>query len=499
MDDLLSKLLMFPPHPPPAKPLSDHAYDEGIKEQIEVVGKMSETKLLQQTSGGEHALDVINPSLNTIPYACILLANISALKKGNNKGVEIDTLWEKMIGFLSAFDSRQIRYIGDELSAIIEAVAATAFSTRQAHLAVGPIASALMRLDPTGTMLTTHHLDLARLALDSRNFADAAPVLNKSILYVPGASTITKPRYICDMTLSPVSFITLQSKLTKKLKYLEILEYFLYSGMVFIGMRDWESALQCLENAVTYPAKETSVSKVMVEAYKKWILVGVLLEGRLLPLPKSTSSGAAKCYHVMAKPYETMAQIFENGTASRLKAEADTATNIWRADFNTGLILHLLAAFQKFQIRSLAKVYTKITIPEIVSQTTSAETGTKLPNPQAAELLIQNMIATGELHATMSPPTGGPSILTFSPTGQALTEPQMQRELVLTSERIVSLTKEIKQTDRILTHDKGYIKYVQKQSKNAKTSGATGDQGISGPDMDWNDALEDEDIMGPMY
>ncbi len=58
MDDLLSKLLSFPPHPPSTKPLSDQAYDEGIKEQIEVVGKMSETKLLQQTSGGEHALDV---------------------------------------------------------------------------------------------------------------------------------------------------------------------------------------------------------------------------------------------------------------------------------------------------------------------------------------------------------------------------------------------------------------------------------------------------------
>lgn len=58
MDELLHKLLSFPPHPPSPRPLSDQAYDEGIKEQIEVVGKISETKLLQQTSGGEHPLDV---------------------------------------------------------------------------------------------------------------------------------------------------------------------------------------------------------------------------------------------------------------------------------------------------------------------------------------------------------------------------------------------------------------------------------------------------------
>lgn len=300
------------------------------------------------------------------------------------------------------------------------------------------------------------------------------------------------------MNLSPVSFITPHSKLTGKFKYLELLEYFLYSGMVFIGMRDWESAQQCLESAVTYPAKETSVSKVMVEAYKKWVLVGLLLEGKLLPLPKSTSAGASKSYHVMAKPYETLAQIFENGTASRLKAEADAAAGIWRGDFNTGLVLHVLAAYQKFQIRGLAKVYTKITVPEVVSQTTSAETGVKLPHAQAGELLITNMIMAGELHATMSSPTTGPSILTFSPGGQSLTELQMQRELVSTSERVVSLTKEIKQTDRMLTHDKEYIKYVQKQKKNANKNSITAEQ-LGGPELEWNDVMDDEDIMGPMY
>jgi hypothetical protein len=58
MDELLHKLLSFPPHPPSPRPLSDQAYDEGIREQIDVINKMSDVKLLQQTSGGEHALDV---------------------------------------------------------------------------------------------------------------------------------------------------------------------------------------------------------------------------------------------------------------------------------------------------------------------------------------------------------------------------------------------------------------------------------------------------------
>jgi COP9 signalosome complex subunit 3 len=45
----------------------------------------------------------------------------------------------------------------------------------------------------------------------------------------------------------------------------------------------------------------------------------------------------------------------------------------------------------------------------------------------------------------------------------------------------------------MLTHDKEYIKFVQKQRKNAKQG--SGDQGIAVMDMDYNDAIEDEDIM----
>ena len=58
MDELLPKLLSFPPHPPPQTPLSDHAYDEGIKALYNTLKNLSETKLLTQTSGGESVLDV---------------------------------------------------------------------------------------------------------------------------------------------------------------------------------------------------------------------------------------------------------------------------------------------------------------------------------------------------------------------------------------------------------------------------------------------------------
>jgi COP9 signalosome complex subunit 3 len=58
MDEILPKLLAFPPQPQPQSPLPDAAYDKAIKQHISALGKIPEKVLIQPTSSGEHALDV---------------------------------------------------------------------------------------------------------------------------------------------------------------------------------------------------------------------------------------------------------------------------------------------------------------------------------------------------------------------------------------------------------------------------------------------------------
>lgn len=58
MDQLLQVMLSFPPHPPPSVPLSDAAYDAGIKEQIASLKRAASKKFLQKTSSGDQLLDV---------------------------------------------------------------------------------------------------------------------------------------------------------------------------------------------------------------------------------------------------------------------------------------------------------------------------------------------------------------------------------------------------------------------------------------------------------
>ena len=46
----------------------------------------------------------------------------------------MEKIWGKMTTFLGTFDPRQIRYLGEQLSTILEAVASIAVTNRQVRL-----------------------------------------------------------------------------------------------------------------------------------------------------------------------------------------------------------------------------------------------------------------------------------------------------------------------------------------------------------------------------
>ncbi|KAI9643077.1 hypothetical protein NHQ30_008812 [Ciborinia camelliae] len=492
MDNLLPRMLVFPTHPSPLVPFSDSQFDAGLRSQIEILKKIPEKTLLQPTSGGESLLDVINPSLNTVPYIYILNAHIAAAQR-NDRSINIEELWDKATGFLHSFDGRQIRYLGDELLGVMNFVSKLALQNRTPSAAIPPIREAVLRIDPSGSVLTSNHLYLVRLALQTRYFLAVTELIDKPVLYMPANEPVSYTKFRCEVDLPAQSYVTIKSSFSSQLRPLDVLEYFFCSGSIYIGLQRWDAALEMLENAITYPVSEGGVSTVMVEAYKKWLIVGLLQYGRVLQLPKTTSVPAAKAYHVIAKPYEAVGSIFETGSASRLKSEIDFGRTLWTEDSNLGLMHCVQSAYQKFQIRHLANVYSKIGAADIMSLTTSAETGVKLTSNKQIEDIVQSMIADGTLPATMIRDQSGQTVITFSPAGPILSEYQVQKDLVASTQRIQSLAQQIKVTDRIFTHDKRYLDSAQRAKTKAMIAGKSEDS------MDWNAANEDEDLMTELY
>jgi COP9 signalosome complex subunit 3 len=322
----------------------------------------------------------------------------------------------------------------------------------------------------------------------------ALPVLDRSVLYFPGGTQQPKAKYLCSLSLPGHGYISHESGLTQKLRYQDILEYFILGGTIYIATRQWERALDILESAITHPVKDVAASKIMVEAYKKWVLVNILLHGKSCAIPSTVATQTAKLFHTIAKPYDVVANLFETASASRLYAEVQCAQDIWKEDRNTGLIMLVLMSYQKFQIRNLADVYRTISISEVTRTTVSAETDKPMPSDQATETLIAHMIDSGELHATITHPVDSPAVLTFNPTGPLLPETEVQRQLALSLEKIKSTMDNIGYTDRRLAREKEYLKWAYKNKKLPKNG--RGDP--TGDDMIWN-PVEDEDLMGGSF
>lgn len=56
--------------------------------------------------------------------------------------------------------------------------------------------------------------------------------------------------------------------------------YYYYGGMIYAAMKNYDRALYFFEVVVTVPA--LVVSHIMLEAYKKYILISLILHGKVI-------------------------------------------------------------------------------------------------------------------------------------------------------------------------------------------------------------------------
>lgn len=144
------------------------------------------------------------------------------------------------------------------------------------------VKDAMLRLDPSGAVFTSSHLLLVRLCLQAKAYSCALPVLNKQICHFPISlgRPSSEPSVLCADHGSSVSFMTEASEVSSKISYRDYLQYFLYGGMVYMALKEWRKALHFLGIVISMPTT-SSVSLIMVEAYKKWVLVGLLEKGKV--------------------------------------------------------------------------------------------------------------------------------------------------------------------------------------------------------------------------
>ncbi|KXL49292.1 hypothetical protein M433DRAFT_132668 [Acidomyces richmondensis BFW] len=483
MADTVADLLSFPPDN--VATLSPRDYDQQINEYIKQLSKVPKSFYTKPVDK-KNILEFLNPSVNTITYAIALLEQVKA---GNKSKAAIEKILNNAILFFSTFDPVQARYAADFWMSLLDWTLDQL--TQLVPVNFSPVSTAWLRLDPSAGTFTSFHIRFLRACVSCGVPSQALPILDKNIYAFP----VNLPKSTLEELPSDVhelssSIFTPKSGFTAKITCEQVLEYYLVGAHVYIGQRNYSRARLFLESVLLMPSQQHAVSALQVEAYKRWVLIGLLAEGKSYPIPRTSDPQVIKAIRAVAKPYEALVEDFEKRDWQKYQAEMDVGTQVWYEDGNLSLVKEVGDALLRRRVLDLQKTYAALPMSRV-----ALHLGLQ---PEQVLQLVTDMIRQKYVHASITPgvPTGE-SVLRFQTTGISSSNSiESDYDLQAQTKRIEELLTFIRDTDRRVQLSKDFADHQKRVKRNGGPDGDLADQ----MDLSWEFSGAgfddgDEDIM----
>jgi COP9 signalosome complex subunit 3 len=341
-------------------------------------------------------------------------------------------------------------------------------------------------LDPTAGTFTTWHSRIVKLCLAAGIPSQALPILNKDIFAYPQ----DYPKHVSEDSVSDLTnlsnaFVTTKSGFTARITPEMVLEYYLLGAQIYLGVGKLQRARLFLEYVLLSPTIQHAVSALQVEAYKKWVLAGLLAEGQPFPLPKTINQSILKAVRSSSKAYDSLADSASKRDWKKFQAELDRGQEIWNGDGNSSLVQKASDILLHFSINDLSKTFAALPVTRVASYLDLSV--------DATLQILASMASAGSLHVNVTG-QGANAVLRFR------TQDAQDDQLTSTeaqTERIKTLAAYIQDADRRLQLSKEYLDSQKRQKL------------FGGPDGDTADAMDisydapglldedigDEDIM----
>ncbi|PYH79608.1 COP9 signalosome complex subunit 3 [Aspergillus uvarum CBS 121591] len=378
--------------------LSENDYQCRVQELIAILRRSSHSLL------SDSVLTDLSPHEHTLPYLFVLLYQIDLARSRTRSALPDDIkpggrLWFPAVQFLGDFKGPQVRFAGHEWRQLVNIILDAAECDSKAVLAVRVLSDAIMRLDQNVCEFSSLHARFLRLCLLSQSYSYALPVLDRHISSIH--TNLEQPSrggngYLLASNSGANDCIAEAPGISPRLTHKDVAQYYLYGAMIYMALKEWDKALHWLSVVISLPVVN-SVSKIMIEAFKKWVLVGLLRHGKLVTAPKIISSHVMKIYQAVARPYLSLADAFEKSDEQRLRTEADLGKSVWCADLNSGLVRQLFQAYDMFLVLKLCRVFSALTTKDIAGRAASSG----LDSPAKIENLIAFLVMSGVLDARL--------------------------------------------------------------------------------------------------
>ncbi|XP_042463914.1 COP9 signalosome complex subunit 3-like isoform X3 [Zingiber officinale] len=377
--------------------------------------KQSEDALRSHASRLAPFLSQLDPSIHTLGYLFLL----EAYSSGSISGEEASGFLLTVVEFINSCSAEQIQLAPEKFISVCKSFKDQVMQLGVPMQGIAPLWMAVRKLQTSTEQLTTLHSDYLLLCLLAKCYKAGLSILDDDIFEVD------HPR---DHFL-----------------------YCYYGGMINIGLKRFEKALACLHNVVTAPM--TTLNAICVEAYKKYILVSLILNGQVPSFPKYTSSAAHRNLKNYTQPYVDLANFYASGKFSELEACIQTNQEKFLSDSNLGLVKQVLSSLYKRNIQRLTQTYLTLSLQDIANVA-------QLNNPKEAEMHVLQMIQDGEIFATINQKDG---MVSFHEDPEQYKSCRMTEHIDFSIQRLMALSKKLSSLDDNLSCDPQYLSKVGKE------------------------------------
>jgi len=266
--------------------------------------------------------------------------------------------------FVDECQNQQIRLAPVKFCQLCRRYAETSISTPLR--AIKTLRTAILKVLTSPGSLTSIHSDLMQCCLLAKCYNVAIPILEDEIQEVD----------------------------PQNLNQKDYLTYYYYGGMIYVGLKKYHKALEMFKLSLIIPAMV--LSAIMIESYKKYVLISLLVHGQIENLPKYMILSRLKSF---IQPYQEFANAFSTHNTDELHKIAQTHADYFNKDHNFGLVKQCIQSLYRRNIQQLTQTYLTLSLSDI------AET-VKLTSAKRAEMSILRMIEDGEIFATINQKDG---------------------------------------------------------------------------------------------
>ncbi|CAE6462328.1 unnamed protein product [Rhizoctonia solani] len=379
-------------------------------------------------------LDIMDPAQSTLAVLFILSARVLPESPAPPPLQHISN-------FCTNFNPEHARLAPERVTLLAQGIYTLAERNQALPEAIPLLMSLVRRYPPHVGYLTTIHPLLLAACVQTHHFTTVVPLLAEGITEI-------------DTQISDV-------------QYTDNLQYHYLGGCVYAALKRFKEAEDFFETTVTAPA--TVASAIQLEAYKKLGLIQLILYGELRNPPRYVSSSVTRVYKTQTA-YLNFAKNYGIASPNEIPA---SDVEIFTRDNNMGLLKQAVARIPYWAVHKLTKVYVSLSLAEIGQSI-------KVSDPATVKTLIQTMITTGEIHATISPS----GIVKFEDAPlQTINEAEGERLLGLARAQCLKLME----LDKQIAKSKPYITAALREREHSTTD--FGGPGFMAEESDYPGAL----------